>query len=81
MITIYGYLDTTSGAGKGAQIEIDTNDIKSINCWFNSYGNPSYCLHSYNGSTVYAVDDYGFMNGINNISRTLVKRKKDLFRA
>lgn len=77
--TIYGYKNTSSQAGRGVNYEINTNDIVRANCWFNFYGNPSYVFHMHNGDTYLLVDDYGAMNKVNHLSRTLVNRKKDMF--
>jgi hypothetical protein len=77
--TIYGYKNTASQAGHGKEFEIETTEIIRANCWFNFYGNPSYVFHMENGDTYLLVDDYGAMNKVNHLSRTLVNRKKDMF--
>jgi hypothetical protein len=79
-ISRFGYKNTASSAGKPENFKVMTDDIVSVNCWFNSYANPSYCLHLADDSTIFCVDDYGCMNNINHLNRTVVKRKKDLFR-
>lgn len=75
----YGYKNTKSSAGKGEWYTLDIDQIFSIKCWFNVYGNPSYVFHMDNGDTYFLVDDYGAMNGLGRYSRECVKRKKDLF--
>jgi hypothetical protein len=79
LISRYGYKNTSSMAGRGEHVEFYPSDVVRAACWFNVYGNPSYCLYFEDGSTLYCVDDYGCMNGL-PVSRVLVQRKKDLFR-
>lgn len=76
---IFGYKNTTSQAGRGQEFEIQISEIVRANCWFNFYGNPSYVFHMENDDTYLLVDDYGAMNKVNHLSRTLVSRKKDMF--
>ena len=75
----FGYVNTKSTAGSPERIGVMMNDITKINCWFNSFGNPSYCLHIKGGSTILCIDDYGCMNEITHLGRRVVDRKKDLF--
>ena len=75
----FGYKNTTSHAGKGQTHVIDVDQIQVIKCWFNTYGNPSYVFHMENDDMYYLVDDFGAMNGLNNHSRIIVNRKKDMF--
>lgn len=79
MKNIFAYKNTTSQAESPTHYDIEQLHIDSIKCWFNMYGNPSYVFHMNNGDTFLLIDDYGAMNKINHLSRTVVNRKKDMF--
>lgn len=74
-----GYINTTSSAGKPADIVVLPEDVAAVRCWFNSYGNPSYSYRLDNGDVLYLVDDFGAMNGLAHLQREVVARRRDLF--
>jgi hypothetical protein len=79
-ITIYARKNRNDFQGKSEKHEIETNDIYKVNCWFNVHCNPTYNYFMSNGDNYVLLDDYGAMNDIDHLSRTLVDRKKDLWR-
>lgn len=80
MVRRYGYLNTSSEAGRPKALDFDPRDVTEVRCWTNGLGNPSYTFLFVDGTVLFTVDDYGAMNGITHISAESVARKKDLFR-
>jgi len=73
----YGYLNTTSTAGRGQWYRFRPNDVTIANVWHDSNGNPQTMLYFRDGSRLRLVSDYGALNGL-RIQRTNVDRLKDL---
>ena len=75
----WGYLNTSSSAGKQTQFDIPVGRVRYARVWVNSNGNPSYVLLLDNGDWVYLVDDFGAMNDLSHVSAVKMDRKRDLF--
>jgi len=79
LISRYAYKNTSNSSGRPELVEFDSDDVTQAYVWVNYYGNPSYTLYLKDGTSLFCVDDYGCMNGINHLSARTVQRKKDLF--
>lgn len=77
--TRYGFVNTTSSAGRPELVEFRPADITEARKWINYYGNPSTTLRFADGRCLYLVDDYGAMNDLGHVNRYSVPRRKDLF--
>ena len=78
--TIYARKNRNDFQCKSERYDIETTDIYKVNCWFNVHCNPNYNFIMENGDNYVLLDNYGAMNDIDHLSRTLVDRKKDLWR-
>jgi hypothetical protein len=79
VLVCWGWLNTSSMAGRPLRVELTVGDVMGVRCWVNGYGNPSYTFRLVDGSVLYLVDDYGAMNGLWSVGRVVVARRKDLF--
>jgi hypothetical protein len=83
MVKRWGYLDTSSSAGRPVEYTLKVSSVYGARKWHNYYGNPSYTLRFTDEAgerhTLYLVDDYGGLNDLRGVDCQYVNRRKDLF--